>query len=100
MSIRIKTKTKGKTTKVKVLMRHPMETGLRKDKAGNLIEAHFIQEVNCTHNGKIVFKAIWGVAVSKNPYVSFHISNAKPGEKITISWLDNKGSTDSKTHTL
>ena len=98
MSIRIRTKTKGTQTNVKVLMRHPMETGLRKDpKSGKIIPAHFIQEVTCDHNGKVAFTAIWGVAVSKNPYLSFDISNVKPGDNITVTWKDNKGKKDSKT---
>lgn len=96
-SIRIRAKTKGNNTNVKVLIRHPMETGLRKDKSGKPISAHFIQEVTCTHNDKTVFRAIWGVAVSKNPYVSFNIKEANPGDRITVSWVDNLGKTDSKT---
>lgn len=96
-SIRIRTKNTGTMTNVKVLIRHPMETGLRKDKSGRTIPAHFIQEFNCTHNGRSVFKAIWGVAVSKDPYVSFNLSNTNTGDSVSVSWLDNLGVSDSKT---
>jgi sulfur-oxidizing protein SoxZ len=76
-------------------MRHDMETGLRKDKAGNKIPEHFIKEITCEHNGKVVFVANWGVAISKDPYLSFKITGAAVGDAIKVSWVDNKGETDS-----
>ena len=95
-SIRIRAKLKGNVTEVKALMSHEMETGLRKDKkTGQKIPAHFIKEVNCEHNGKQVMLAQWGVAVSKNPYLSFKFSGGKAGDTLKISWVDNKGGSDS-----
>ncbi len=73
-----------------------METGLRKDKkTGKKIPAHFIQEVTCEYNGSNVLTAHWGAAVSKNPYLSFKFKGAKSGDKLKISWVDNKGKSDS-----
>jgi len=67
-SIKIKAKLKGGKSEVKALIKHEMETGLRKDKkTGEKIPAHFIKEVTCEHNGNVVFTANWGVAVSKKP---------------------------------
>jgi len=100
MSIRIRTKNQGSKTAVKVLIRHPMETGLRKDKSGATIPVHFIREVDCTHNSITVFKAIWGVAVSKNPFVSFVVNQVSRGDNITVSWVDNLGQSDSKSVTV
>lgn len=95
-SIKIRAKVKGSTCEVKALIKHPMETGLRKDKkTGKVIPAHFIQEVVCQHNGKEVMNAIWGGAVSTNPYVSFIFDGAKKGDTITLSWVDNTGAKDS-----
>jgi sulfur-oxidizing protein SoxZ len=97
-SIRIKAKAQGAETEVKALISHPMETGQRKDKkTGQLIPAHFIQELVAKHNGKEVISANWGPAVSKNPYVSFVITGAKAGDTIEMSWVDNKGEKDSAT---
>jgi sulfur-oxidizing protein SoxZ len=76
---------------VKVLMSHEMETGQRKDAKGATIPAWFIQSVSATHNGKIVLDAQWGPAVSKNPFLSFRFAGGKPGEKVTVTWTDNKG---------
>ena len=95
-SIRLRAKVKSGVTEVKALISHPMETGLRKDKkTGEKIPAHFIQEVNCEHGGKNVLTAEWGVAVSKNPYLSFKFKGGNKGDTIKVSWVDNKGESDS-----
>ncbi len=95
-SIRIRANAKGSVVTVKALLTHPMETGRRKNKkTGKKIPAHFIQEVNCTHNGKTVMTAEWGGAVSKNPYLSFKFGGGKPGDTVGIAWSDNLGKKDS-----
>jgi sulfur-oxidizing protein SoxZ len=73
-----------------------MDTGLVKDKkTGKPIPAHFIQEVTCEHNGNNVLTALWGAAISKNPYLSFKFKGAKAGDTLKLSWVDNKGESDS-----
>lgn len=95
-SIRIRAQIKGDTTEVKALMSHPMETGLRKDKkTGEKIPPHFIKDVVCELNGKQAMVAHWGVAVSKNPYLSFKVKGASKGDTVKVSWTDNKGESDS-----
>ena len=47
--IKIRAQKKGDITEVKALMRHPMETGMRKDQAGDPIPAHFITELSLIH---------------------------------------------------
>ena len=96
MAIRVRANAKGDETLVKALLTHPMETGLRKDKAtGKKVPAHFIQEVNCTHNGKTVMTAEWSGAVSKNPYLSFKFTGGKAGDTVGIAWTDNQGKKES-----
>ena len=95
-TIRSRAQMKGDVTTVKALITHPMETGMRKDKkTGKKIPAHFIQEVTCKHNGAVVMTAQWGPAVSKNPYLSFQFTGAKPGDTIDVAWVDNTGKSDS-----
>jgi sulfur-oxidizing protein SoxZ len=89
--MRIRAQAAGDKTTVRVLMSHEMETGQRKDAAGKLVPAWFIQEVSATHNGKPVLTAQWGPSISKNPFMQFVVKGAKAGDKITISWVDNKG---------
>ena len=86
----------GDKATVKAIVFHPMETGLRKDKAtGNKIPAHFIEELTCEHNGKVIMTCQWGPGVSKNPFLSFRLKNAKKGDMLKLSWVDNKGEKDS-----
>lgn len=80
----------GKAT-VRVLMAHEMESGQRKDQAGKIIPAWFIQEITASHNGKAVFSAEWGPAVAKNPFLQFVLKAAAAGDKIVIHWKDNRG---------
>ena len=81
----------GSGATVRVLMAHEMETGQRKDAAGKTIPAWFIQEVSAMLNGKTVMTAQWGPSVAKNPFLQFNVKGAKAGDKITVSWVDNKG---------
>ncbi len=95
--IKIRAKLKNGVTTIKALLKHPMETGARKDKeTGDKVPAHFIQEVNCQHNGKDVLTGLWSGGVSKNPYMSFKIKGGNKGDTIILSWKDNKGESDSK----
>ena len=99
--MKIRAQLQGDVADVKVLMFHPMETGLRKDPvSGDLIPLHFIQRVVATQNGRMVLDAQWSQAVSKNPFVNFRIRGAKPGDKVVVSWEDNKGDRASIETTL
>ncbi len=82
---------KGSAT-VKAIVFHPMETGMRKDKAsGKKIPAHYITELKCAHNGKHVLTCQWGPGVSKNPFLSFRLKHARKNDTLKLSWVDNKG---------
>ncbi len=91
--MRIRAQVNGDKATVRVLMSHEMETGQRKDAAGKVIPAWYIQEVMAQHNGKTVLTAQWGPSVSKNPFLQFNIKGAKAGDKIAVTWKDNRGET-------
>ena len=91
--MRIRAQVKDGLTDVRVLMSHPMETGLRKDTAGKIIPALYINEVKATSGGKTVLTAKWGQAISQNPYLQFRFKGAKAGDKVVVSWTDNTGDT-------
>lgn len=94
-TIKIRVKLTDDGVVVKALIRHPMETGRRKDaETGELVPAHYIESVTADHNGKQVFNAHWGTGVSQNPYLSFKFKGGQAGEKVMLSWRDNKGETD------
>jgi sulfur-oxidizing protein SoxZ len=75
---------------VRILMRHPMETGTRKTASG-IVPVHFIQSVIVEHNGKTVLDAQWSQAISRDPFLGLRIKGVKAGDKISVTWTDNKG---------
>ena len=89
--MRIRAQVAGNVATVRVLMAHEMETGQRKDAAGKTIPAWHITEVSALLNGKTVLTAQWGPSVAKNPFLQFNIKGAKAGDKVSVSWVDNRG---------
>jgi sulfur-oxidizing protein SoxZ len=89
--MRIRAQVQGDKTTVRILVAHEMESGQRKDAAGKIVPAWFIQSIQASWNGKTVMSAQWGTAVSKNPFVQFSFKGGKPGDKIAVSWIDNRG---------
>ena len=89
--MRIRAQAQGNNAIVRVLMSHEMETGQRKDAAGKTIPAWHISNVTASHNGKSVLSAEWGPAVAKNPFLQFTVKGAKAGDKISVTWKDNRG---------
>jgi sulfur-oxidizing protein SoxZ len=85
----------GGFTDIRVLMTHPMETGLRKDPDGKLVPMHFIQSVIVKVNGKTVVDCQTSQAVSRNPVFSFRVKGGAKGDKIQVAWVDNQGETNS-----
>jgi sulfur-oxidizing protein SoxZ len=94
--IKIRSKPQGAHTLVRLLIDHPMETGRRRDEVtGILAPAHFITELRVELNGQPVISGLLSTAVSKNPYFSFRLNRAKPGDLIRVTWVDNLGQQDS-----
>ena len=89
--MKIRAVSAGESTEIKVLMNHEMETGQRKDAKGETIPAWFIQNVLVSWNGKTVLSAQWGTAIAKNPFLSFKFKGGAKGEKVQITWMDNRG---------
>ena len=98
---KIRTKTQGGVTDVLVLVSHPMETGQRTDKkTKQKIPAHYIEKLNFSLNGKEVASTDLGPAVSSDPLVGIKLKGAKAGDKIKVTWSDNKGENGSGEATI
>ena len=89
--MRIRAQSTGGNALIRVQMMHEMETGQRKDAAGKIVPAWHITDITAALNGKQVMSAEFGPGVSKNPFTQFTIKGAKAGDKISVSWKDNKG---------
>lgn len=98
-SIKIRSKRLDGQTQIRTLIAHPMEHGRNVDpKTGELIPPHFIQILTVSLNDKVIVTGQMAAGVSKDPYFSFLINGGKVGDKITISWVDNRGKTDKEDH--
>lgn len=93
--MKVRARSVDGVTGVRILMRHDMESGQRKNSDGETIPAHYIQNVTVRHGSRVVLFAQWGPAVSKNPYLAFKFDGGTPGDSIEVTWVDNKG--DSRT---
>lgn len=82
---------KDGVTEVRVLMQHEMETGRRKDEAGKLVPAWYITDIKVQHNGRTVLEGQFGTSISKNPFLMFRFKGGKAGDKLAVSWTDNRG---------
>lgn len=89
--IKIRATVKGDEGEVRVLLPHPMESGQRRDAAGQLIPAHYITSVILSLNGKPVIEGALGTAVSANPLFAFQLAGVKAGDRLAVAWVDNKG---------
>ena len=94
-TIKIRTKRIEGITQIRTLISHPMATGRAKDDSGQTIPAHYIRELTVKHNNKIFVNVTLGSGISKDPYFAYKMQGGKTGDKITISWTDNLGGSDS-----
>lgn len=81
---------KGEVFEIKTLIAHPMETGQRKDSAGNAIPRMIINKFVCRYGGREVFSADWAPSISANPYLSFFATAGASG-KMEFEWTDDAG---------
>ena len=93
-SIKIRTKRIEGITQIRTLIAHPMETGRNRAKDGATIPAHYIRELTVKHNDQVIATSMMGSGISKDPYFAFKFKGGEAGDKITISWIDNQGKTD------
>lgn len=100
MATKVKIKKTESGYDVLALAKHPMETGQRKDKkTGQVVPAHYITNMEFAVNGTTAAVAHLSQGVSKNPLIGVNVS-ANPGDKVTVSWVDNKGESDSGEATV
>ena len=86
-----KTAVAGETILVKTLISHKMESGQRKDDAGNLIPRSIINRFSVDFNGLNVIDVTLEPAISTNPYFRFEAVVPESGE-FHFQWFDDNGS--------
>lgn len=100
-SIKIRSRRRQGYTEIKLLLTHPMENGRNRDPiSGQLIPAHFIQELVLDLNDKRIITASLGGSLSKNPFFTFRLNSATTGDRLTVRWTDNLGLEDNAEHVI
>ncbi|MFD0913799.1 thiosulfate oxidation carrier complex protein SoxZ [Methylophilus luteus] len=79
------------TVELKIIIVHPMRTGRSKNDDGVLMPAHFMQMMQVLLNGQLIVDAQTGTGISRNPYFTFYLKQAKVGDVIAVHWQDNRG---------
>lgn len=98
--MRIRAKLKGDEITAKILVQHVMETGLRKGADGEKIPPHFIKTLTVKYDDKVVLETVMGIAVSKDPFLSFTFKGGAKGGKLSVTWVDNFDETRTDTVTV
>jgi sulfur-oxidizing protein SoxY len=84
----------------RAIISHPMTPPLKDPKTGTPTPGYFIEEVEAQVNGKPVLNGDWSAGVARDPYLSFKLRQAAPGDVIRLSWKDTSGNTGSKEVTV
>ena len=81
---------RGEPFEVRVLIRHPMETGYRTDDVGKSIPRNVIRTFTCRYDGNVVFSARMSSGIAANPYLRFFVTATKSGQ-LVFDWVDDAG---------
>jgi sulfur-oxidizing protein SoxZ len=87
-----KTASASEVITIKTLISHIMESGQRKDNAGQVIPRQIINKFTCEFNGKPVFSCDIEPAISANPYFEFSAKVMESGT-FKFAWVDDNGQT-------
>lgn len=98
-SIKIKSRRFENYTEIRLLITHPMENGRNRDPvSGELIPAHFIEELSIKLNEATLIKVDMAGSIAKNPFFTFRLKTAVSGDRINARWTDNRQLSDSADH--
>lgn len=92
-----KTASKDEVITIKTLISHPMESGQRKDKDGNIVPRSIINRFTAEFNGQLVIDTTLEPAISTNPYLEFDARVPETGE-FKFTWYDDDGSVYEDAH--
>lgn len=85
-----KTAAAGEVVTLKTLISHPMESGQRKDKEGNVIPRSIINRFTAELNGNLIVDVALEPSISTNPYFEFEAKVEEAGE-FKFTWYDDDG---------
>jgi len=89
----------AKLQEAEVMIKHPNNSGLQMDQlTGLYTPAHFIDKLDVSTGGKLVFSMTGGISISENPHFRFTYEG-KPSDVMSVQAEDSKGMTFSGNST-
>jgi sulfur-oxidizing protein SoxZ len=82
--------SKGEVIELKALIRHPMESGYRRDRYGEQIPRNILKRFECRYNDVLVFAADFFPAVAADPFLTFYTTATESGT-LEFRWVDQHG---------
>ncbi|MCC0075246.1 MAG: thiosulfate oxidation carrier complex protein SoxZ [Rhodobacter sp.] len=89
----------GDSIVVKTLVNHDMESGQRRNSAGETIPRQIINRFTCEFAGVMVIDAYLEPAISANPYIEFEAVVPASGDFV-FTWYDDNGDVYTATETF
>lgn len=80
----------GEIVRVRALIEHRMETGLRLGADGGLVARNIIHTFEAKLNGELLFTWLPETAISQNPYIEFTFKASQSGD-LSLQWVDDAG---------
>ena len=90
-AMRIRAVEKDGLVDARVQIRHDMESGSRRNEAGEIVPAWYITRFEVEVEGRLVFAAQLGPGVSRNPLLHFRFSDGRKGQTLIARWEDSRG---------
>jgi sulfur-oxidizing protein SoxZ len=95
VSARLRARRLADFTEIRLLIRHPMETGRRVDAgSGALVPADYIDRLTIRLENRVVADCRLGTGVASDPSFTFRLKGGAPGERVVASWRDTAGRED------
>jgi sulfur-oxidizing protein SoxZ len=82
------TAARGEAVEVRIAIRHPMETGFRRDENGVRQRRNAIVALVCRYHGTEVFRAITSPGIAANPTLRFYLRADRTGD-LDFWWIDD-----------
>jgi len=88
---------RGQAAEFRILVDHPMETGLRENE-GQKVPAHYVNQIDIQLNDQEVLQARLHRSISANPYLRFLM--VPEAGNLRVTWQDNQGHSLTETREL
>ncbi len=77
---------RGDVMELKAMIRHPMETGYRRDLYGKPVAENILKRFECRYNGEVVFAAEFFRAMAADPFLTFYTVATETGT-LEFRWI-------------